>query len=76
LGALLGTLFAAGGAAWGLCAAFVAFMGGASSVGGAVLAQYANPYTTRPAFDFLGSLLPDGFWRYLEGISFGDGAAR
>lgn len=76
LGAALGAALATGVGALGAGATWVALMGGVGAVGGAVGARYLNPYTTRPTFDFLGSFIPDGFWRGLEGAVFGDGAAR
>lgn len=76
LGAAVGAALATGVGALGAGATLVGLMGGVGAVGGAVSARYLNPYTTRPAFDFLGSFIPDGFWRGLEGSVFGEGAAR
>ncbi len=76
LGAAIGAALASGLGFLGFGATFVAFMGGAGAVGGAVGAKYLNPHTTRPFFDWLGSYLPDGMWRGLESVTFGEGAAR
>lgn len=61
---------------FGLSAAWTAFMGGIGSVGGSVVAKYVNPYTARPVFDWMGTYLPDSWWKNLESATFGEGAAR